>query len=72
MTKIAIDCTHFVKGKVGGFEVYLMNLLDGIMELDESAVTLYVRRDQGGYFSKYSKQFTLELISIKNVYMRIL
>ena len=72
MTKIAIDCTHFVKGKVGGFELYLMNLLDGIFELNETAVTLYVRSDQADYFSKYSKKFTLEFISIKNVYKRIL
>lgn len=72
MTKIAFDCTHFVKGRSGGFESYLINLLDGLMELGELNITLYILKSQKDSFSKYSKYFTLKSVSVASLYQRIL
>ncbi len=71
MRKIAIDCTHFIEGKVGGFQSYLLNLLDGIFLLGTFGITLFILKGQEEHFLKYDSQFTLKLVSINNVYKRI-
>ena len=72
MTKIAIDCTHFIKGRVGGFESYLLNLLDGLSEINKLDITLYVLNDQKQSFIKYLQYGALLItVPVKNPYLRI-
>ena len=70
--KIAVDCTHFIKGRVGGFESYLLNLLDGLLDINELDITLYILSDQIENFKKYSNYSALLIpVNLYNPYVRI-
>ncbi len=74
MKKIAIDCTHLVRGEVGGFEALLENLLEGFSEVcpGNVSISLYVRRDQGDFFTRFAGAFTIRPVSLANRIQRIL
>jgi glycosyltransferase involved in cell wall biosynthesis len=70
--KVAIDCTHFIKGSVGGFESYLLNLLDGLLEINQLKITLYILSNQKESFIKYTHHgAVLITVPINNPYLRI-
>lgn len=72
MLKIAIDCTNFTKGRVGGFESFLFNLLDGFLLINEPEITLYVLSKQVQNFAKYSRSGMLVIpVHISGAYTRI-
>jgi len=74
LTKIGIDCTHLVRGQVGGFENYLINLLEGLAETKPAdvAATLFVRRDQLDSFREFDGTFRIRPVSLRNKIQRIL
>jgi glycosyltransferase involved in cell wall biosynthesis len=61
----AIDCTSFIKGKSGGFESFLLNLLDGVHNLSSINLYLFVRNNQCESFTKYHK-FKIIPVNINN------
>ncbi len=73
---IAIDCTVYRKGKVGGFESYLHNLLDGFAiiayqnSLNEK-IHLFIREDEINNFEQYSSVFECIPVKIASVFKRI-
>lgn len=67
MKKIAIDCTHFVQGNVGGFESYLRNLLDGIAKINTQNITLFVLKIQKQHFQSYATCFEIKEVPAKNI-----
>jgi len=73
MYSIAIDCSTYVRGQVGGFEAYLTNLLDGITSAmgKDVKIDLFVREDQTDHFEKYSGKFSIHIIKIDTVLKRI-
>lgn len=74
MTEIGIDCTPLVRGRVGGFENYLINLLEGLAEAKPAdvSVTLFVRRDQFDSFREFDGVFRIRPVSLRNNIQRIL
>ncbi len=68
----AIDCTHFVKGTIGGAETYLLNLLDGFIENNVNGITIFILKSQTTHFNKYEKYFNIITVNISNKYLRIL
>jgi len=74
LTKIGIDCTPLIRGRVGGFENYLINLLEGLAEAKPADVsaTLFVRRDQLDSFREFEGAFRIHPVSLRNNIQRIL
>jgi len=78
LIRIAFECCTFRKGKVGGYEGYLLDLFDGLHEIDpddmpyEMEITLFVLSSQREHFEKYSPRFKLRTVAVPEVIGRIL
>ena len=69
---IAIDCTHLVKGKCGGFESYLFGLLDGLGQIKDTSICIFVLSSQKPYFLCYESAFKIYEVNITNSVSRII
>jgi len=71
--KIAIDCLAFQKGKVGGLETYLLNLLEGLDQVipNGALVTLFILENQLVYFQHLKNKFKIKTFNLNNKYLRI-
>lgn len=67
---IGIDCTSFIKGKSGGFESFLLNLLNGFHEYSDLKFVLFIRKDQYQNFLHFYK-FEFYQININTTISRI-
>lgn len=73
-TTIAIDATAYVDGRAPGFNYYINALLDGLYLNSTTGknITLFIRKDQATFFSKYKENIKIKHVSIKNVIGRVL
>ncbi len=74
MIRVAFECTNFRRGEVGGYEGFLLNLLDGLYEThpEDMEITLFVLSDQRQYFKEYVSRFKIRDVSARGTIIRIL
>jgi len=74
LIRVAFECTNFRKGEVGGYEGFLLNLLDGLYEThpEDMEITLFVLSDQRSNFKKYGSRFRIRVVSVRGTIRRIL
>ncbi len=68
---IAIDCTHLVKGRCGGFESYLLGLLDGLSQIQHPQISIFIMASQKKSFLYYESSFKIHEVNISNSFTRI-
>jgi glycosyltransferase involved in cell wall biosynthesis len=74
LIRVAFECCTFRKGKVGGYEGYLLDLFDGLHEVDpdDMEITIFVLSSQREHFEPYSPRFKIRTVSVPEVLGRIL
>jgi glycosyltransferase involved in cell wall biosynthesis len=73
LIRVAFECCTFRKGKVGGYEGYLLDLFDGLHEIDpdDMEITIFVLASQREHFEKYSPRFRIHTVAVPEVLGRI-
>jgi len=73
LIRVAFECSNFRKGEVGGYEGFLLNLLDGLHEIDPADVeiTLLVPSSQREMFEVYAPRFKIRTLSVTSKLGRI-
>lgn len=72
--KVCIDATPFVFGRAPGYNAYILNLINGLLSINQSKYKFYIciRVDQVSHFSNMADRAKFVLVPVKSVWSRVI